>query len=69
MYTIKFPTILEIDNQISKYESLTGNSEIKSMLMSMKANKGDKNGNFIREYCEETGKEFLYFGGYDHQKL
>lgn len=39
------------------------------MVAGLKTNKGSKTGNFIREYCEEAGKEYLYFGGYDHQKL
>ena len=44
---------------IERYEPLTADFPLRELRSSK---------DFTREYCQEEGKEFVYFGGYDKTK-
>jgi hypothetical protein len=48
-----------VDETILKYESLTGLIDTKVLMKSKE---------YYREFSDERGKEFLYFGGWDSAK-
>jgi hypothetical protein len=44
---------------ISQYESLTGELDLETMMRSRE---------YFREYSDEPSREFLYFGGWNHER-